>query len=154
MQSMVDIEIAGIEVPTFKGIDIRNALIDEQDRLYLLDPGRTKITYRESDLARFIMTYRILYWGSKLLLLVREPDLKAEAAFLEFYYSHSEPACPQLLNFFLLKEQLKHWHTALNSLQFRPWPSLLKYIVTKVYVNPFYSRQITAQLKLIRNWNK
>lgn len=154
LQSMGDMEVAGIEVPTLKGIDIRNVLIDGQDRLYLLDPGRTKITHRESDIARFLMTYRILYWGSKLLLLVREPDQKAEASFLESYYSHSQPACPQLLNFFLLKEQLKHWHTALDSLQRRPWPSPLKYIVAKVYVNPFYSRQITAQFKLIMKWNK
>jgi hypothetical protein len=154
LQSMGDMEVAGIEVPTLKGIDIRNVLIDGQDRLYLLDPGRTKITHREADLARFIMTYRILYWGSKLLLLVREPDPKAETAFLESYYSHSQPACPQLLNFFLLKEQLKHWHTAYDSVQRRPWPSLLKRIVVKTYVNPFYRRQITAQLKLIRNWNK
>ena len=154
LQSMGEMEVTGVEVPTLKGIDIRNVLIDGQDRLYLLDPGRTKITHRESDLARFIMTYRILYWGSKLFLLFREPDPKAETAFLDAYYSNSQPACPGLLNFFLLKEQLKHWHTALDSLQRRPWPSLLKYIVAKVYVNPFYTRQITAQFKLIKKWNK
>ena len=147
-------EVTGIAVPTLKGIDIRNVLIDRQDRLYLLDPGRLKITYREADLARFIMTYRILYWGSKLLLLVREPDPKSEAAFLGSYYSHSQPSCPQLIDFFLLKEQLKHWYTALDSLQRRPWPSPLKRIVAMVYVNPFYTRQIMAQFKLIVKWNK
>ena len=154
LKSMGDMEVAGIEVPTLKGIDIRNVLIDKQDRLYLLDPGRIKITHREADVARFVMTYRILYWGSKLLPLVQEPDPKAEAAFLESYYSHGHSSCHQLSSFFLLKEQLKHWHTALHSLQQRPWPSQLKRIVAKVYVNPFYVRQITAQFKLILKRNK
>ena len=147
LRSMGDMQLASTEVPTLKGIDIRNVLIDTQDRLYLLDPGKVKFTHREADLARFIMTYRILYWGSKLLLLVREPDPKAEAAFLGAYYSNNPPPCPQLLNLFLLKEQLKHWHTALDSLQRLPWPSVLKRLVAGIYVNPFYTRQVTAQFQ-------
>lgn len=154
LQSIGEMEVPGIEVPTLKGIDIRNVLIDRQDRLYLLDPGRIKTTYREADIARFVMTYRILFWGSKLFLLVREPDPKAESAFLDSYYSHSQQSSHQVSVFFLLKEQLKHWHTALDSLQQRPWPSLLKRIVARVYVNPFYTRQISAQFKLIVNWKK
>ena len=147
LQSMGDIELVGAEVPTLKGIDIRNVLIDAQDRLYLLDPGKTKFTHREADLARFVMTYRILYWGSKLLLFVREPDPRAETAFLESYYSYGLPPCPQLLSLFLLKEQLKHWHTALDSLRRLTWSPVLKRLVAGIYVNPFYTRQIAAQFQ-------
>lgn len=154
LQSMGDMQFASTEVPTLKGIDIRNVLIDAQDRLYLLDPGRTKFTHREADLARFLMTYRVLYWGSKLLLLVREPDPKAEAALLRAYYSNSQPASPQLLSLFLLKEQLKHWHTALDSLQRLPWPPLLKRLVAWIYVNPFYTRQVAAQFQTLTKLNK
>ena len=142
-------ELEGTAVPTHKGIDMRNVLIDAHERLYLLDPGKTKSTHREADLARFVMTYRILYWGSRLLLLVRTPDPTAEAAFLEAYYAHSRPPCPQLLNLFLLKEQLKHWHTALDSLHWRPWAPWIKRLTAAVYVNPFYTRQIATQLQLI-----
>lgn len=152
LQSMSNMEVGGVEVPTLKGLDIRNVLIDKQDRLYLLDPGRMKKTHLEADLARFLMTYRIIYWGSKFLLLFREPDAKAEIAFLESYYLNNRPSSHWLLSFFLLKEQLKHWHTSLDSLQKRPWPSPLKRIMAIIYVNPFYIRQIMAQFKLIVNW--
>ncbi len=152
LRSMSDNRIDGIEVPTLKGIDIRNVLIDEKDRLYLLDPGKTKITYREADLARFLMTYRILYWGSAILPFVRQPDPRAETAFLNAYYSGEQTECSLLLSLYMLKEQLKHWHTAINSLHSLHWLPALKYLAERIYVNPFYSRQVSGQLKLLQKY--
>lgn len=138
-------ECDALEAPTLKGIDIRNMLIDKQDRLFFLDPGKTKITFREADLARFLMTYRILYWGSLQLLMFRRPDPEAEKAFLCAYYS-GDGVSP-LLRFYLIKEQLKHWHTALDSLQRLPWPGIVKKWVARVYVDPIYSRQLASELE-------
>ena len=146
LQEMAGQDIGAVEVTTLKGIDIRNVLMDDQDRLFLLDPGRLKRACREADLARFIMTYRILYWGSRLFLLGLRPDARAERAFLEAYYANSAPPSPKLLGFFLMKEQIKHWHTALDSLRLRPWPPALKRLVAAIYVNPFYTRQLTEEL--------
>lgn len=149
LSSIDGLEIEALEVSTLKGIDIRNVLMDKQDRMFLMDPGRIKRTYREADLARFIMTYRILYWGSGLFLLGLRPDSQAEEAFLDAYYSNSTPPSPKLLSLFLIKEQLKHWHTALNSLQMLQWPLALKRIISSIYVNPFYERQLTKELKKV-----
>lgn len=143
-------KFSGIMVPTLKGIDIRNVLIDAQDRLTLLDPGKFKIKFREADLARFVMTYRILYWGSGLLLLARQPDPKAEAEFLDAYYAHSQPASRQLLSLYIIKEQLKHWHTALASLSRLPWAPVVKTWVTRIYVNPFYNCQLSYELERLK----
>ena len=147
LKSIRDMDIEAIEVPTLKGIDIRNVLMDEKDKLFLFDPGRMKRICREADLARFIMTYRILYWGSGLFLVGLRPDSKAEDAFLEAYYSYSAPPLPKLLSLFLIKEQLKHWHTAIDSLWSLPWPMPLKWLVAVIYVNPFYNRQMAVELR-------
>lgn len=144
LYSMGGMHFASTEVPTLKGLDIRNVLIDEQDKMFLLDPGRTKFTYREADLSRFLMTYRILYWGSKLLPVLRQPDRKAEAAMLGAYYAASQPPSGKLLGLFLLKEQFKHWHTAIDSLNLLRWPTSLKRLALCTYVNPFYIRQIAT----------
>ena len=149
LRSMGDRELTSLEVPTLKGLDMRNVLIGADGALYLLDPGKTKLIPREADLARFLMTYRILYWGSKLLLFVGVPDPQAEAAFLEAYYAQSRLPCPQAFGLFLLKEQLKHWHTALDSLRRRDWPPTITRLAESIYVNPFYTRQIAVQLKSI-----
>jgi hypothetical protein len=149
VRSLGDLRIPGSTAPTLKGIDVRNTLVDSEDHIFLLDPGKTKIAHREADLARFLMTYRILYWGSKMLLLVREPDSGAEAAFLESYYAQNPPSCRRLLSLYMLKEQLKHWHTAVDSLERRPWPSWLKRLAARVYVAPFYERQVSDQLRIL-----
>jgi hypothetical protein len=150
LNSIADVEINAVEVPTLKGIDIRNVLLDKQDKLFLLDPGRMKRTCREADLARFIMTYRILYWGSRLFLLGLQPDQRAEQSFLQAYYSDAAPPSPKLLSFFLIKEQIKHWHTAIDSLHLLPWPMPLKRLVAATYINPFYDRQLAREMKQVR----
>lgn len=149
LNAMGDLQLRGIEVATLKGIDIRNVLIDKQYRMTLLDPGKTKLTYREADLARFLMTFRILFWGSKLFLFSHEPDPQAEKAFLKSYYSVAQASSSLLLDLYILKEQLKHWHTALDSLCKKNWSYGIKRLITRIYVNPFYERQISSQLKLI-----
>ncbi len=142
-------EIRAVEVPTLKGIDIRNILIDEEDKLFLLDPGRVKLTCREADLSRFLMTYRILYWGSLKFIFGLIPDLTAENAFLNNYYKNSSAPSDKLLHLFFVKEQLKHWHTALESLEMRSYPAMLKRLIAGIYVNPYYIRQLSAELKQI-----
>jgi len=137
------------ETQTLKGIDIRNVLMDEIGKISLLDPGRIKLTCREADLARFIMTYRILYWGSNLFLLRLRPDLRAEEAFLEAYYSACAPPDSKLLSLYLVKEQLKHWHTAIGSLYLKKWTMPVKKMVASIYVNPFYTRQLKKELKKV-----
>jgi hypothetical protein len=147
LNSAAKMKLNALEVPTLKGIDIRNILMDEEERLYLFDPGRIKRTCREADLARFIMTYRILYWGSGLFLPGLKPDVHAEMAFLDGYYTACAPPEPKLLTVYLIKEQLKHWHTAIDSLNLLPWSKPLKRLVASVYVNPYYKRQLTLQMK-------
>ncbi len=143
------LELGTFEVPTLKGIDIRNILMDEQDNLFLIDPGRMKLAYREADLARFIMTYRIIYWGSILFFLRIKPDLKAENAFFDAYYSRTSHHSQKLLSLFLVKEQLKHWHTALDSLRLFMWPNIIKRFIAVTYINPFYTQQLAVELKRV-----
>ncbi len=150
LQSLSDIQLSGFKVTTLKGIDIRNVLIDSEGQLYILDPGKTKTTYGEADIARFLMTYRVLFWGSVLLPIVKEPSRSGEQAFLDSFLSNGGYFDPQILNLFLLKEQLKHWDTALESLAYLPWPSIVKFLVERIYVNPFYSHQVSLQLDLIK----
>ena len=137
----------GREASTLKGIDLRNLLIDEADRVFLLDPGRMKRSFREADLARFLLTYRILYWGHWLFAAGCEPDGAGEARFLASYYANSAPASKGMLEFYLVKEVLKHWHTAHASLGLKTWRPLVKRAVGAAYIDRFYERQLSAALE-------
>ena len=150
LQLLKNVKFNCFKVTTFKGIDIRNVLIDSKSKLFILDPGKLKISYPEADIARFLMTYRALFWGSIILPIVQAPSLRMEHIFLKSYHSNASFSNPQLLDIFMLKEQLKHWHTALDSLDRLQWPSIIKDLVKKIYVNPFYVRQVSSQLDLIK----
>jgi len=146
LQSINQYEYRTIIAPTLKGIDVRNVLVGASDELYILDPGKMKTTCREADLSRFLLTYRILYWGSIFLLLFKEPDINSEKRFINQNYPSDDEFNADLLNIFLVKEILKHWHTALDSLSYLSWSPRIKNIVQKIYVNPFYEKQLKKQL--------
>ena len=130
---------------TLKGFDVRQVFIDKEGSVFLLDPGKMKSDYKEMDLARFIATCRILYWGSILFFLRISPDPSYEESFLEAYYgSNKRPV--KVLSILTIKELLKHWRMAYTVIGIKSWPSPIKEFLKKTYIDPFYKRQINAEL--------
>jgi len=157
LQSMKDMEIETTKLPTFKGIDIRNVLIDYNDSLFILDPGKTKLAFREIDLARLISTYQLLHWGSFWLILLRKPHSYAESVFMNAYCEEGQDVSHRLLNLYLLKEYLKHWHNIIDYVEKTKWPRIIKKLVLLIYVNPFFSYLLKdewSNLFKYNNFNK
>lgn len=130
---------------TLKGIDIRNLLLTDDDCVFLLDPGKRKLTWPEADVARFLTTFRILWWGSPAFLFGLRPDAAAETAFLNAY-DESGQHVVLLRRAQMIKELLKHWHTARDSLRLKPWPALAKRAVARSWIDPFYAGQLRAEI--------
>ena len=128
-----------------KGLDIRQVFIDESGFLHLLDPGKMKNGYREVDLARFVVTCRILYWGSAAILLHLTPAACYEESFLDGY-SRASGRSEMALRILIVKELLKHWRMAHVSLDEKSWPHAYKVLLRKAYMDPFYKRQISSEL--------
>jgi len=135
---------------TLKGLDIRNLIIDKTGKLFLLDPGKLKKYYKEADLARFMITCRILYWGSSLFFLRISPEHTYEKSFAEGYYNNNEKSEATLLKLFLIKELFKHWHMAHTALHLKSWPFILKRFLKYAYIDPFYKKQIGSELSNLR----
>lgn len=130
---------------TIKGLDIRNILFDNNYNIYMLDPGKTKQDYNEMDLARFIVTCRILYWGSFLFFHQLSPHDSYENMFLKgYYYNDDHPG--KLLIIFLIKELFKHWVMAYKVLQINKWPMPIKRFLKFTYIDPFYKNQLYREL--------
>ena len=128
-----------------KGIDIRQVFIDQDNRLYLLDPGKMKDGFREVDLARFLVTCRILYWGSSAILFRLTPSTDYEENFLSAY-RQSNDISEIGLGILIIKELFKHWVMAHTSLKKRRWPRAYKMLLNKVYMDRFYRHQISVEL--------
>lgn len=130
---------------TLKGLDVRNILVDDTGRLFLFDPGAMKPDYNEADLARFIATCRILYWGSMTLFLRLCPHRSYEESFLKGYFGcGNKPG--KILIVLIIKELFKHWVMAYEELQLKKWPIVLKQFLKSVYIDPFYESQIRKEV--------
>lgn len=130
---------------TLKGLDLRNILIDKEKKLFMLDPGKMKENYIEADLARFLVTCRILYWGSVVFFSGICPDGSYEESFLQGYYGGKERN-NKLLAILIIKEFFKHWLMAYEALQLKQWPGAIKYLVRKTYIEQFYKRQLAVEI--------
>lgn len=148
LKKIESFEVISRKVQTLKGLDIRNILINSQNRIQLLDPGKIKFDFREADLARFITTYRLLYWGSKRMMLLNRPNSLAELEFLRSYFN-KDILSNELLALYLIKEGLKHWHNVMEYVRCQDWPRAMKKIVIKLYINPFFCRLLKSELSLL-----
>jgi hypothetical protein len=137
-----------IETLTLKGIDIRNVLRGPGGMIWLLDPGRLKRAPREADLARFLLTWRILFWGTPWFPIAVLPHRSLESHFL-CAYEAEDPSGGVLLNLFLLKETLKHWITARESLALKRWIPVGRQLVGAAYVDPFYRDQLRQLFEVL-----
>jgi hypothetical protein len=136
---------------TLKGLDVRNILIDRSENIFLLDPGRMKEDCREADLARFLVTLRILYWGSLRFFARLSPRQLYERSFLGGYYGPGEMPDQRLLILLTIKELLKHWHIAHVILRLKPWPAPLKNFLKRTYIDPFYKHQLRIEMARLKH---
>jgi len=148
------LEYKNFEAPSsttnnLKGIDVRQIFINKSNTLSIIDPGKITRGFREVDLARFIVTCRILYWGTIAVFLKITPTPSYEQKFLTGYFEDSE-LTPKVLNLLIIKEFFKQWKMTHESLLFKKWPNLFKYFVKRIYLDPFYKYLINKEILALR----
>jgi len=145
VRKLLDYSAPTFKTITLKGLDLRNIFIDCDRHIYLLDPGAMKNDYREADLARFIVTLRLLYWGSPWFFLQFSANKTYEGNLLRGYNDTDNLKVDnKILSAYILKELLKHWHMAYVILNLKPWPLSVKRFLRYSYIDPFYNKQIKA----------
>lgn len=136
-----------------KGFDVRQIFLNKKG-LFIIDPGKIKNGYFESDLARFIITLRIINWGSisKIFHLFLSIFVKSsyEKKFLESYYG-KKIIFNKKLSFLIIKEILKHWIMAHESINQKPIPKFLKRLIRVFYLDIFFKNLLYQE---IRHFNK
>jgi len=128
-----------------KGIDIRQIFITDSQSLSVIDPGKLSQGYIEIDLARFIVTCRVIYWGTLRAFLRHTPHASYEEKFLNGYYG-KDYFKSKVLNILILKEFFKQWKVVHSALLRRKWPFFIKYLIKKFYIDPFFKSQIAKEL--------
>lgn len=128
----------------FKGLDIRNILIDKSNKIYVLDPGKIKLEYAESNLARFITTLLIIFWGSFYFFI----GFKTHKYYLDFlikgFLSKNTKINPIIFDSELKKETIKHWELAIRALENKKWNKFVSSFIKSFYIDKFYASLILS----------
>ena len=133
-------------VNNFKGIDIRQIFRTNNGNLHVIDPGKITKGYREIDLARFLVTCRIIYWGTLRVLIRSTPHKSYENQFINEYFDGNNPKS-SVLSILIIKEFFKQWKVTHSALLKRDWPLIIKYLTKKLYIDPFFKWHISNELK-------
>ena len=141
-----DYECHTLTANNLKGIDIRQIFNIDGRNLCVIDPGKLSQGYIEIDLARFIVTCRIIYWGTLRAFIRHTPHHSYEEKFLNAYFG-GDYSNSSILNILILKEFFKQWKVIHSALSRRKWPFFIKYLVKKLYIDPFFKRQISKELR-------
>ena len=144
-----DFEDSSFLVKNLKGIDVRQILVDKERHMHVMDPGKISEGFREVSIARFIVTCRIVYWGSIRSFLYFTPNRFYENNFLRGYFG-KDNYNSIILSILILKELLKQWKVLHEALLKRKWPSLIKFFFRKGYIDPFYKRLIEKELAYLK----
>ena len=135
------------ETVSLKGLDVRNLMLDQDGGLVFLDPGAIKPAPREADLARFVLTLRILYWGSPKFPVGKEICPATEEAFLEGY--GREQVDREVLAWYMVKEVAKHWRMAHVAVDVKDWPSPFSLLVRRLYIDRQYRRKLDHSIRAL-----
>ena len=145
LDKVKDWNLDSYQTKTLKGLDVRQVFISGKRDIFVLDPGKMKKDYIEADLARFITTCKILYWGTLLIFLRLSPSHFFTESFIKGYSANNKLS-DRLLNILIIKELLKFWRMAHLITGVRSWPLPIKIILRKIYIDPFYKGQINTEL--------
>ncbi len=129
---------------SLKGLDVRNILFDSRrDRLTFLDPGKMKVEPRQANLARLLVTIRILYWGTPWFVARLAPASAFEGVVLA---AADGAVDDRILSLYVVKELWKHWRAAHVALTLKGWPRPLERGLARGYIDRFYATQIGSEL--------
>ena len=136
-------------VDNLKGLDIRQIFVDDnKHKLNIIDPGKTTHGFAENDIARFIITTRILYWGSIGIFLHLRPSQIFEKKFISGYYGNNSNS-NTMLRLIIVKELFKHWLMAHNSLKSKFSNKIARSFLRKFYIDRFYIHLMNEELRLL-----
>jgi len=140
-------EYNALTAKNIKGIDVRQIFMDKDNNndLYIIDSGKITRGFIEVDIARFIVTCKILYWGKIPIFFRITPSSYYEKSFLDGYYGSDEYPS-KILHLLIVKEMLKHWNMAHISLEKRGWNKYIKHILRCTYIDPFYKKLVSNEL--------
>jgi hypothetical protein len=124
-------------VASLPEFEVRNVMVGI-DGIYPVDTGEPRPRPPEADVARFVVSIAMIFWGSPLFLLTRRADIGLIRAFLDGY-GRPNFGSKALDRWFLGLEWLRQWQDAYFVVdRVKSYPTALRQLIAWLYIDgPF-----------------
>jgi hypothetical protein len=133
---------------TVEGFELRNFITDGA-AVFFLDPGQMLRGSAYEDLARFVASLSLLYWGRIDFLRDYRNEEIFTTSFLESYEDVRGGIDRDILNPYLAKQYIRLWLDGLMVLRHKRYIKPLGSIVQRVYLERFFSRRLDNILQAV-----
>jgi hypothetical protein len=139
------------EMPRFRsceGFEVRNIIVDEGGTVRLVDPGNLSLSSGLEDVAHFLVSLTMLYWGTPMLWMGIPVAQPYRRSFMEGWMQNSPGVSPSILAWFETRELFRQWLEAYKVLEIKPYPHILRKFLRFAYVDAFFLNRIKHNVEL------
>jgi hypothetical protein len=126
---------------------VRNIIVDQAGTVRLVDPGKIAWSSGLEDVAHFLLSLTMLYWGTPMLWMGIPLAKSYRRSFLEGWAQKRPKISPTILAWFEIRELFRQWLEAYRVLERKPYPSLLRNFLRFAYVDAFFLNRIKHNVK-------
>jgi hypothetical protein len=130
---------------TIEGFEVRNFITDGE-AVFFLDPGRINAGSAYEDLARFIASLSILYWGRINFLREYRNEETFIGSFIASYEDESGGIERDILNLYLAKQFIRLWIDGILVLRHKRYMKPLDSVVQRLYIERFFTKRLNQLL--------
>ena len=129
-------------VRTCEGFEARNILVDRDGVIRVVDPGKIGLSSGLEDLAHFLASLTMLYWGTPFLWLGIPFAKPYRQAFLEGWSARGREVDSTLLAWFEVREWFRQWLEAYKAVAQKRCGRFIRGILRSTYVDTFFLNRI------------
>ncbi len=132
------------------GFEVRNFVTDKE-AIYYLDAGEIRSGSAYEDIASFLVSVSLLYWGTINFLRTYRNEEYFVQTFLSSYQDKCGKIEPHTLSIYLAREYLKQWIDGIKVLNFKRLWKPLNIIIQNLYIERFFSNRLDSVLSTIES---
>jgi len=127
---------------TCEGFEVRNVIVDCKGNIRLVDPGKVSWSSGLEDVAHFLVSLTMLYWGTPALWLGVPVSRSYRKSFLDGWMQRDRPVNPAIMAWFEAREWFRQWLEAYRVVSRKPYSSTARRVLRAVYVDAFFLNRI------------
>ena len=127
---------------TCEGFEVRNIIVDASGTIRLVDPGKLSLSSGLKDVAHFLASLTMLYWGTPALWLGVLLSRPYRQAFLDGWGQQDNTADPAVIAWFETWEWFRQWLEAYRVVAQKPYSATVRRLLRAGYVDAFFLNRI------------